>query len=366
MLDRALRRGCWIYGGGHYGELVAKTLEARGIEVAGMIDRRYRPTRWGRASDVTRRAPVEVRKEDSAGQTLLIAVNNFATDQKPIVEWGRAAGFAEIILPAELPDVLGPEVGSYWNAGRRVVADHSTVLQHVAGLLADQQSVDVLAGIARFRATGSIDDYPASDLESQYFPDDVPLTREPLRLVDGGAFTGDIIAAAAYSGREIAEWYAFEPDPENFLKLIATAESAAVSRTALFQCALGDRSSEVRFAAAGDAGSHAAEDGQGDMMVQVIAIDEIVPLISPNYVKLDIEGFEREALLGMWDMLGRCRPQLAVSIYHKPKDLWELPLLVHKILPEARLYMRQHGFNGYDTVLYAIPDETPAASTRRN
>jgi hypothetical protein len=57
----------------------------------------------------------------------------------------------------------------------------------------------------------------------------------------------------------------------------------------------------------------------------------------------------------MKQTLARSRPRLAMSIYHKPEDLWELPFKVRELLPDAKLHVRQHGFNGFDTVLYAIP-----------
>jgi hypothetical protein len=71
-----------------------------------------------------------------------------------------------------------------------------------------------------------------------------------------------------------------------------------------------------------------------------------------DMVKLDIEGFESQALDGMAELLTKFRPRLAMAIYHKPADLWELPLKVDAMLPGGRYALRQHGYNGYDTVLY--------------
>jgi hypothetical protein len=46
---------------------------------------------------------------------------------------------------------------------------------------------------------------------------------------------------------------------------------------------------------------------------------------------------------------------LAISCYHKPEDLWALPDLIDSLVPDYRLYLRQHTFNSFDLVLYAIP-----------
>ena len=46
---------------------------------------------------------------------------------------------------------------------------------------------------------------------------------------------------------------------------------------------------------------------------------------------------------------------MAISLYHNAWDLWELPSLIKKINPSYNLYIRQHGLNSFDCILYAIP-----------
>lgn len=352
-LRERLAQGSWVYGAGGYGLLAVATLRAAGYPVRGLIDRRAADPGFAARLPVPAVAPDALSPAMAAGTTLVVGVHNFATDPAPIHDWAASRGFADMLVPAELPDVLGAAMGSYWLTGRDHTRAHLDSVERVAALLADDASRAVLEGIAAFRLTADHGVHPASHLPSQYFPDDVPLTRAPLRLIDGGAFTGDAWPALRDSGRSLEEWYAFEPDPANFAALVATARDAAVARTALFPCGLGERAEQIRFAAGEAAGSHATE--SGDLVVQVVALDEVLPGVSPNYVKLDIEGAERAALAGMRATIERARPAIAMSIYHRPEDLWELPLLAHALLPEARLYIRQHGHNGFDTVLYAVP-----------
>lgn len=353
QLRERLAGGCWVYGAGGYGLLAVRELIAAGYPVRGLVDRRAADPAFAARQPVPAIAPEEMTPALSAGTVLVVGVHNFAADPAPIHAWAATQDFADVVVPAELPDVLGAAMGSYWLTGRRHTHDHLDQIERVAGLLADDASRAVLEGIAAFRVSADVAVHPASHLPSQYFPADVPLTREPLRLIDGGAFTGDVWPALRESGRSLAEWYAFEPDPANFATLVATARDAGVARSALFPCGLGDRAEQIRFAAGEAAGSHAADGG--DTVVQIVALDEVLPGVSPNYVKLDIEGAERAAIAGMRETLERARPAVAVSIYHRPEDLWELPLLIHDLLPDARLFVRQHGHNGFDTVLYAVP-----------
>ena len=81
-----------------------------------------------------------------------------------------------------------------------------------------------------------------------------------------------------------------------------------------------------------------------------------------TFLKLDVEGAEREALLGARSMISSNRPIVAVCVYHGPVDLWEIPQIIHDFLPEHRLFLRQHQFDGYELVIYAIPEERCIAS----
>jgi len=351
-LDAALRRGCWIYGAGDYGRNIHQLLERHGIRCRGFIDQR--------ASELTDAglpvfAPAAIGREEATDSAVIIALHNFAFDQTPVFAWARATGFADILVPAELPDLLGPSAGSYWLKNRSHLLEHLDDLAILIEMLDDPRSVETVVGIARYRMTALPAAHPHADISDQYFPRDLVLPKEPLRLIDGGAFIGEAWNDACRAGTLIDEWYCFEPDPVNFDKLSATVRASDTRRAVLFPCGLGDRCGQASFAAGAAAGSRMADSDAADMIVQVVAVDDVLPGANPNFIKLDIEGAESAALDGMQRTLAEARPQLAMSIYHLPGDLWELPFKVKQMLPGASLHVRQHGFNGFDTVLYAIP-----------
>jgi hypothetical protein len=73
---------------------------------------------------------------------------------------------------------------------------------------------------------------------------------------------------------------------------------------------------------------------------------------------MDIEGAELEALVGARKTIVERLPHLAISIYHKPEDLWELGLWIHRACGENyNYYIRNYGHQTFDTVLYAIPND---------
>jgi hypothetical protein len=73
-----------------------------------------------------------------------------------------------------------------------------------------------------------------------------------------------------------------------------------------------------------------------------------------TYLKMDIEGGEFHALKGAEKTILRDKPKLAISIYHSHDDMIRIPEYIHDLLPEYKLYVRQHSIF-HETVLYAIP-----------
>ncbi|MFH1618985.1 MAG: FkbM family methyltransferase [bacterium] len=69
---------------------------------------------------------------------------------------------------------------------------------------------------------------------------------------------------------------------------------------------------------------------------------------------MDIEGAELDALKGAAETIKKNRPKLAICIYHKPSDLFEIPLFIKSLVPEYRFYLRQHQPISCDLVLYAV------------
>ena len=85
-------------------------------------------------------------------------------------------------------------------------------------------------------------------------------------------------------------------------------------------------------------------------------MDTLFPTKQIDFVKLDIEGSEADALRGAANLLKRCRPVISMAMYHKPGDMWELPLLVNQLVDDYSFYIRQHDNNSFEAVFYAVPN----------
>jgi hypothetical protein len=120
------------------------------------------------------------------------------------------------------------------------------------------------------------------------------------------------------------------------------------------ECAAGSHEHKMLFATTGTAGSSL---GAGADQVRVRPLDDILNGHTPTFIKLDVEGAEKDALLGARRTIEQHAPVLAVCLYHRPSDLWELPLLLRSMNPQYSLYLRRYSDECWETVCYAVPPD---------
>ena len=73
-----------------------------------------------------------------------------------------------------------------------------------------------------------------------------------------------------------------------------------------------------------------------------------------TYIVIDIEGAEHNALLGARQTIARWKPKMAVCVYHRREDLFDVPLLLKSFAPTYKFYLRHYTSNQTETVLYAV------------
>jgi hypothetical protein len=72
-----------------------------------------------------------------------------------------------------------------------------------------------------------------------------------------------------------------------------------------------------------------------------------------DFIKLDIEGAEASALRGASRTIREDKPRLAISLYHRLQDFYELPLLLRGLNPGYRFAIDHYSIHSEETVLYA-------------
>jgi FkbM family methyltransferase len=356
-IRRDLAAGCWIYGGGEYGQQLCAALLDAGYPVLGFIDRRA-GAGMDTLLDLPVRHPDDFTAGDAEGKTFVGGVINPLAGPAEIRPFATSLPFGAICLGADLPDALGDEAATFWQGSRAFLLDNIERMKTACALLADQESVDVVVGLQRYRVTGDNAGYPPVDADNMYLPRAFGGFHKAITFVDGGAFIGDSCAFLIDHGVEIDRYVAFEPEGINLKRLTAWAATAPIRETNIVPCGLSDTLRDLTFAGAKGPSSRLVENApaaaQATTTIRCVAFDDVMPGIEPDFIKLDIEGAEMSALKGMQKTLARARPRLAVCLYHRPQDVWEIPTFVSQFY--GRLYIRQHGAFGWDTVLYALPD----------
>ncbi|MDJ0738909.1 MAG: FkbM family methyltransferase [Gammaproteobacteria bacterium] len=356
-----------IYGAGGYGRAFCRAMKSRGVEPAFFIDQ------YSNEAEVlglpVYRIP-QVR-DKSAAIYVSLALPPVAADTDDAVTADlRAAGLHNVHrfedglrdFPAALHEIIA--LGQLWMDTDPTTSIDDAKLARVRALLHDDQSRRLLDRIVAFRREPSYASYVAPDGQTEYFPDDVDVfsSLDTIRFVDCGAYTGDTVAALAQRLRSLGKTldYAisFEPDPANHATLVdeLARQKADLPGSRLMALPLGVWSHDtvLRFNV-GNGSSSGVAGSTGDATtadVPVVALDGMLASAEPNFIKMDIEGAEREALRGAQQIIQRCRPNLAVCVYHRPDDLWEIPLAIHALHPGYRMHLRVHSHMGLSTVLY--------------
>jgi hypothetical protein len=125
-------------------------------------------------------------------------------------------------------------------------------------------------------------------------------------------------------------------------------------RIHVHHCAIGAERASVRFEVSGSVNSKCSDSGS---VVEQIPIDDLFVDRPLTFIKMDIEGAEFDALRGATNVIRRDQPILAICVYHTQSDVWRLPLLVHEIVPDHKLYLRAYEGDGFQTVLYSVPPQ---------
>jgi len=159
-------------------------------------------------------------------------------------------------------------------------------------------------------------------------------------VLDCGANVGVFTRHALERGAKLV--VAIEPAPENLFCLRKNLEEELrAGRVIVYPKGVWDRDGELvlRTFDAQSGGDSVALEFRGSRAGPVIPLTTIDKLTAElglscvDFIKMDIEGGERQALMGARRTVERFRPRLAISLEHRPADIEEIPALVRSTWP---------------------------------
>ena len=347
-----------LFGAGRLGQLCARALARAGVPLRAFCDGNSR-LQGTTVAGVEVLAPAEAARR--FGGALFVVAIWTGTARESMLErvaFLRGLGCAHVTSYAPLVWAHGAEEAPFhsFDLPTRTLAA-AAPLRELALRLADDASRRVFLAALRQRLRGIFDaTAPAAE---QYFPADIVRLSEDEVFVDGGAFDGDTLADfVGRVGERFAHYHAFEPDAANRVRLMGRLEglpAAVREKITIHPLALHAESATLSFTDQGGPTSHVGTGG--NTSVRGERLDAILAVQRLSFLKLDVEGAERAALAGAKASITQHRPQVAACVYHEPNDLWEIPQRLAALLPNSRFYLRQHGFDGWETVVYVVPQK---------
>ena len=341
----------YIYGAGELATQVFKMCATAEIKVDGFID----PKKVG----TTYNGYIVQSVDDlPSGSRVFIAVLNNFVHIPGVVNDLANAGASEILTPPQVFFMFGESgqtVEWYWlSTSKKYVHDLADKARRLLEPILDEQSLFTLDHLLQYRCGNNKNEESHLHVENQYFESGISgFWDGPVFLLDGGAYTGDTIIEALKRNIDLKSVYAFEPDPQNFHQLCENVENLKV-KTVAFQAALNDKNALAYFNFTSGTGS-SISNRETIPNTQLIEFDSSIIGFPVSHIKLDIEGGEAKALQGMSRSIKLNNPRMAISVYHKPDDLFILPNLIMSLGNYSRYTLKNYAHQSFETIFYASP-----------
>jgi FkbM family methyltransferase len=347
---RSQRLGIHIFGAGAFARNVASVASKMGIKVHGFIV----------SSDPVQSVldGIPVRRVDncalSRSPTWIGVLNREARSDYGALRAHLEEIFedADLVWPQIFYEWLMESLGwQFWLSPLYEYQAAQAELQAARNALEDDASRTIFDQLLNFRRMTTEEwESPIPGPGQQYMPPWLCETlRRPLRVVDAGAYHGETLRELS-ALTPIEQAWTFEPDAENYTILVENLSDWSGVLVNV-PAGLSDHSGSAAFSGGNGEGSRFGSGGTSQ--VAVVALDDCLHQASINFLKLDVEGNELEALRGARATLQRERPILAVAAYHRWDDLWRIPKFITALHLNYRLRLGLHGHNSFDCVYYA-------------
>lgn len=174
------------------------------------------------------------------------------------------------------------------------------------------------------------------------------LVEKGMQVVDIGANIGLYTLLLAQLAGNAGHVFAFEPQPNLFSMLRHNCASNGALNVTPFQCAASDASGRAMFhRSTFNSGDNRLGESTSDVEsieVEVARLDDVLPVRTVQFIKLDVQGHELDALRGMQKVIASS-PDVRVFF-----EFWPAGLRAANAPPESLLnFFRERGFDLYET-----------------
>ncbi|MDB4265019.1 FkbM family methyltransferase [bacterium] len=297
--------------------------------------------------------PTEEEKRDAI---VIISVGKQEYHQE-IIRCLKELGFQNIIFMMDVYEIHNPFrlPRALQKKGFEYYLEQKDRILTGLDLFADDESREIYTSCLQTHMQRKPIPLPAHPRQEQYFPRDIQLSRGYSRFVNCGAYDGDTVRLLNEVHGKVDDIVCFETEPQIFERLAEYLwkhnEELVHNNIIALPCAAYKHEALMRFISGGGLGARISENG--DVWVQCVALDHVLPGFKPTFMCMDVEGAEPEVLKGAEGLIRANRPDLGICVYHAPQHLWDIPIYLHGLGLGYRLYLRNYTTFTSETVLYA-------------
>ena len=140
-------------------------------------------------------------------------------------------------------------------------------------------------------------------------------------VYDIGGHVGYYAVIASCLAGPTGRVFTFEPRPVNAAYIRTHIKANGIGNVELIQAAVSDKAGHARFETRTGTGTgHLAQ--EGNIEVETVTLDEFIDrnhCPAPNFIKIDVEGGEMEALKGMAGTILKSRPRMLIATHGKDR-----------------------------------------------
>lgn len=153
-------------------------------------------------------------------------------------------------------------------------------------------------------------------------------------IYDIGCHIGILTIFFAKSAGKTGKIIAFEPNPETYIRIQKNVELNDLDNVEILNIGIGDKRETRMLVVHGDNSAKGSMEkniqlqilnkkGAKSLQVEVDTLDgciEANKLPKPDFIKIDIEGMEYNALLGMAETISKYKPSMCIEIHGADKE----------------------------------------------
>lgn len=331
-----------LYGMGNGADAVLDRMAQENLQAAGIFaSDEFVRGQCFRNMRVERYADIKERLGDFA---VVIA---FASELPEVLARFKTLAQRHVVFAPHLPLYAGSElVSAAW------LQKYAARLQAVYDRLADEKSREVFAAVLNYKLSG----------KPEYLWQCETARQEDLRrllalgaqesYLDLGAYDGDTVREfISLTNGQYQKITAVEADRRNYRKLCAKTEGLPNVRA--LEAAVWSEDTELDFSDSG--GRQSTLINAHKRRVRAVSVDSLLNGETVSYIKMDVEGAEKQALLGAQGCIKTHRPKMFIAAYHYDNDFFELPELLWRLNADYKIYLRKHPYvPGWEMNLIAL------------